>query len=587
MNKKLFRRIFPAHLALLFFTLALSGVLSDRAIRYFFYQRTTRDLQAKTNLTVEIARDYFQTDNYPRLDSLAKKIGGESFARISFFASDGGALGDSEVDPAMMESHSDRPEVKEALSGKTGISVRFSTTLKQRLMYITQPVEYNGEIAGVVRAAYSLHDVNITMRRIDIALAVILSALFLFAIVITWLITSSVKNSLAEIKTNVRSFIEGTFIKRYASPRFREIAELAGTLDEAAVNISERVDGLSRRGKLMEDIFRNIPVGLLVIDDSNKIVRCSDSARRMLGFNGRNVEGMSVPEVVLDNNLQRFITDVFSSENSVEEEIPIKQGKSVFRAFGMILPGDETGGKNALIALNDITQLKKLENIRKDFVANVSHELKTPITAIKGFVEMLSTGGITNIEERNRFISIIAKHTDRINLIIDDLMLLAKMEAENGQTDLPVSSANAREFLNAAAERCRSKADAKNLRMIIECPDDLTFRINQPLLEQAMVNLLDNAVKFSPAGGEIIISAFKEDTKIVIQAADKGPGIEPEHQARLFERFYRVDKNRSRKEGGTGLGLSIVKHIALAHKGNVSVSSVPGEGSEFRIVLPK
>jgi two-component system phosphate regulon sensor histidine kinase PhoR len=218
-------------------------------------------------------------------------------------------------------------------------------------------------------------------------------------------------------------------------------------------------------------------------------------------------------------------------------------------------------------------------------VANVSHELRTPITAIKGFIETLLENRIEDKEEIHRFLNIINKHTNRLNNIIDDLMLLAKMEA--GENAIPLTTENLYEILKGVVEKCQDKALAKNISLELQGPRELNLRINPTLIEQAVVNLIDNAVKFSNDNSKVEIKVEPAEKELVISVKDYGIGIDPEHLPRLFERFYRVDRSRSRMEGGTGLGLSIVKHIVLTHKGRVSVSSVPGEGSEFRIYLPK
>jgi two-component system phosphate regulon sensor histidine kinase PhoR len=240
-----------------------------------------------------------------------------------------------------------------------------------------------------------------------------------------------------------------------------------------------------------------------------------------------------------------------------------------------------------LAVFHDITHLRRLETARRDFVANVSHELKTPITSIKGFVETLLAGALNEPENAEKFLRIIALQTDRLNEIIDDLLSLSRIEQGAERHQIAFARGNLKEMLQAAGQVCEAKAAPKNIGIEVACPDALRANFNAPLLEQALVNLLDNAIKFSPANSSVRMEAGIAGSEIVIRVMDQGGGIPPEHLDRIFERFYRVDAGRSREVGGTGLGLAIVKHIAQAHRGRVTVSSTPGQGSTFSIMIPQ
>ena len=235
---------------------------------------------------------------------------------------------------------------------------------------------------------------------------------------------------------------------------------------------------------------------------------------------------------------------------------------------------------------NEAKRIERLERVRRDFVANVSHELKTPITSIKGFVETLQDGAKDNKEDLDRFLDIISVQADRLQAIIEDLLSLSRIENEEEQGDIVLEPCKLFDVIAAAIGLCRGKADKKNVKISVHCLEDYELEINAPILEQAVVNLIDNAVKYSPEGTEVLVSMLDEENEVVLSVKDAGPGIPEKHLSRLFERFYRVDKARSRKLGGTGLGLAIVKHIALAHGGRVTVESVVDEGSTFNIFLP-
>jgi two-component system phosphate regulon sensor histidine kinase PhoR len=240
-----------------------------------------------------------------------------------------------------------------------------------------------------------------------------------------------------------------------------------------------------------------------------------------------------------------------------------------------------------LVVLNDITRLRKLENIRKDFVANVSHEIRTPITAIKGFVETLRDGAMQSPEEADRFLGIIQNHVQRLESLVEDLLSLSRIEEDTEKEAIALEEKAVKDVLAGALQLCQMKAEPKQIRMVLSCKQDVVARINPSLLEQAVVNLLDNAVKYSEPGKSVWVEMDKTEKDVLIRVRDEGCGIEKQYQERLFERFYRVDKARSRKLGGTGLGLAIVKHIMEAHGGRVSVESQPGRGSTFTLHLPR
>jgi two-component system phosphate regulon sensor histidine kinase PhoR len=258
------------------------------------------------------------------------------------------------------------------------------------------------------------------------------------------------------------------------------------------------------------------------------------------------------------------------------------------QAHGTALQNPDGVQVGAVVAINDVTQIRKLENLRRDFVANVSHELKTPITAIKGFVETLQDGAVNDPEDAQKFLAIVARHVDRLNAIIEDLLSLSRIEQQSKEKEkIQLENVPLRPVIDAAKEVCETKARAKNVSFFVMCPNTVQAQINAPLMEQALVNLIDNAIKYSDEGSSVQIEAEDTEAAIILSVHDRGCGIEEEHLPRIFERFYRIDKARSRKLGGTGLGLAIVKHIAQAHGGKVMVRSKLEEGSSFSIILPK
>jgi two-component system phosphate regulon sensor histidine kinase PhoR len=292
-------------------------------------------------------------------------------------------------------------------------------------------------------------------------------------------------------------------------------------------------------------------------------------------------------EAVRNHELQLLLSRVLSTQQNIEEEIILhsERGDRIVHVQGAVLR-DARGTIGAVAILHEVTQLKKLEKVRRDFVANVSHELRTPVTSIKGFVETLLDGAMDNPEELKRFLTIVASQTDRLNAIIEDLLTLSRIEQDEEKAEIPLEHSPVRSVLETAIEVCRMKAAEKNIRLEMTCEPDLTASMNAPLLEQAVINLIDNAIKYSSPDQAIQLSAEQSGNEVVIRVRDEGCGIGREHLPRIFERFYRVDKARSRKLGGTGLGLAIVKHIAQTHGGRATVESLLGKGSTFSIHLP-
>jgi two-component system phosphate regulon sensor histidine kinase PhoR len=308
----------------------------------------------------------------------------------------------------------------------------------------------------------------------------------------------------------------------------------------------------------------------------------------VLAIDAEQSVGRRVEEVVRRPELQRFIERTLSGRDIVEEDIVIlADTERHLRVRGTTLVRGEGDAVGAVVVLNDMTKIRRLETMRRDFVANVSHELKTPITAVKGFVETLRGGAMAQPEEAERFLGIIDTQVDRLDAIIDDLLELSRIEKESGGGEIALEDSLLKEIVHGAIQTCEPQAATKGIRVRISCDEGIRARVNPALLERALVNLLDNAIKYSDSGKAVSVEVEESASEITLRVRDEGCGIPSEHLPRLFERFYRVDKARSRKLGGTGLGLAIVKHIAQDHGGSVTVESEPEQGSTFTIHLPK
>lgn len=370
-------------------------------------------------------------------------------------------------------------------------------------------------------------------------------------------------------------------------PELTDADPLYTDLAEAVAAWHDRLNNVLRENQEQQAVLASMVEGVLAVDTEKRVISMNQAAARLLGTRLEQVQGRLMQEGIRHAELQRFVVAALSSERPVEGCMPLRPlSDRLVQATGTPLRDGRGCVLGAVIVLNDISRLRQLENLRRDFAANVSHELKTPITSIKGFVETLLDGGLHNPQDAERFLRIVLRQADRLNAIIDDLLVLARIEKENEAGDIVLSPGRLLEVLQAAVHDCEGKAAERQISVNLQCDPALYANINPALLQQAVMNLLDNAIKYSEPGGNVDLVGQQHNGWVLISVRDQGCGIAPEHHARLFERFYRVDKARSRKLGGTGLGLAIVKHIVLAHRGEVSVESAPGRGSTFTISLP-
>jgi two-component system phosphate regulon sensor histidine kinase PhoR len=343
-----------------------------------------------------------------------------------------------------------------------------------------------------------------------------------------------------------------------------------------------------RQRNEIEAVLSSMVEGVIAVDMEERVISMNHAAQKMLGCDSAEAQGRSIQEVVRNTVLQDFVKNTLSSQKAVEKDIALSSdGDRFLNGHGTLLCDAEGRQIGAVIVLNDVTRLMRLEKIRREFVANISHEIKTPITAIKGFVETLRDGALENQEDAERFLEIIGKHVDRLEAIIEDLLSLSRIEQVAEREEILLDEGRLKDVLETAIQVCEASAMAKKIEIELSCAEDAVARFDLPILEQAIVNLIDNAIKYSSEGKTVWVEAIQTGNETLISVRDQGCGIEKQHLSRLFERFYRVDKARSRQLGGTGLGLAIVKHIAQAHGGHVTVESIPGRGSTFSIHLPK
>jgi len=581
-------RIYIYFLGATLAALALATGYAVRSLRAFHEEQVADGLRVRVQFFREDLSGYSLANDVDRIDRLCKKMGDLTDTRITVVLPGGDVIGDSDKDPRHMDNHGSRPEIEEALRGNIGEAVRFSNTLKQSLKYVALPLRTDGRITAIVRASQPLSQIRWTRRVISQQILFGGIAACLFFAVVALFLSRRITRPLEDMRRVAQDLAAGNMDSRMVVSASDEVSALAQSLNEMAEQLSDRMATIRRQQVEQQAVLTCMVEGVLAIDTNADILYLNDAAARLLHTECDTACGRSVQEVVRNHHLQEAILATLSGDGLVDSRV-LTQGMDErhLRVHGTPLTDSDGTHIGGLVVMNDITTLKRLETVRSDFVANVSHELKTPITALKGCVDTLSGDTPMAGEDAARFVAMMSRHVDRLEAIVEDLLSLSRMEfdADHGQVDLaPVEIAP---VLARSTELFGEAAAAKGIALRTSCPEGLVAVASEALLAQAVGNLLDNAIKYSGENTAVAISACEEEDQVTIRVADHGPGMAKKHLPRIFERFYRSDSARSRGLGGTGLGLSIVKHIALAHHGNVSVQSELGEGTTFSLHLPR
>ena len=595
-KRRLFWQLYPATLLIALVALAAVALDASFSLRRFYLAHTVEDLQSRACVAENQVVPLLAAKKYAEIDALCKELGQRSSTRLTVILPDGKVVGDSLEQPQEMDNHAIRPEVVEALDEDkgVGVSLRYSQTVKQTLRYVAVPARDHGQTLGVVRAAVTLVAIDRALWEIlSHILAVSLLTAVLLAIA-SLIIARRFVKPLEQLSRDAEWFARGDLGHRLATADSEEVGGLAETLNHMAADLEDKLNTVVRQRNERDAILSSMVEGVLAIDSDQRLLRMNDAATRLLCVDAARAEGRSLPEIVRSIDLHKLVAAVISTQQPVEGEVvlrghhvPMVGEPRFLHVHGTVLRDAPAGRSGALLVIHDVTGLKRLESVRRDFVANVSHELKTPVTSIQGYVETLLDGAMNDPEQREKFLGIVAKHTERLHAILEDLLTLARVEQEGEKPQNVLARGALRSVLEAAVADCGAKAEEKNMRVELTCPAELTASISASLLEQAVVNLIENAIAYSPPGQTIEVSGLAFEHEVEIRVRDHGCGISREHLPRIFERFYRVDRSRSRESGGTGLGLAIVKHIVQLHGGRTAVESIPAEGSTFSIFLPK
>ncbi|MFH1437123.1 MAG: ATP-binding protein, partial [Pseudomonadota bacterium] len=573
-KKRLLWQLYPSYLVITLLSLLAVSWYASRSFRQFCLDRIEADLEARARLAAKILVTKQTDREAARIDALCKKTGEEISTRITLIETTGRVVADSEEDPSRMDNHADRPEIQRAMAGKIGSSTRYSYTLQQDMMYVAVPVLEKGKVARVVRASMPVTAISRALKSIytQIGLAGVIVAVL--AALISFLVSRRINRPLDEMKRGAVRFAAGDLDHRLGVPDSEEIGALAEAMNRMASDLDERIRTITSQRSELEAVLSGMVEAVLVVDKGERIMRFNSAARKLLGFENEDIRGRSIQEAVRNPDLHDLLKRTLKGPGPVEGDITLRNGgERYLHGAGALLKGAGGSTIGAVIVLHDVTGMTKMENMRREFVANVSHELKTPITTIKGYVETLRDGALADTANVEIFLGIVSNHADRLNAIVEDLLSLSRIEKEEEMGRLPLEKALLKGVLDSAVELHEGRAAKKNITIHVSCDENISAEINPEYFQQAVSNLLDNAVIYSDPGRKVDIRVERENGQIAVKVADSGCGIPGDHLPRIFERFYRVDRERSRESGGTGLGLAIVKHIIQAHGGRVDVES--------------
>ena len=586
-NRRLIWQLYPAYLLIIVGSLIAVTWYASSELGRFYLDQTENVLEARAYLLKDQISSLLSPIEPDVVDAVCKEAGQLSATRITVILPDGTVIGDSRETPRFMDNHSGREEVAPALKGVPGKSIRFSNTLHQKMMYVAVPVKKEERVQAVIRTAVPLTSLDqaLTSVRLKIAFGGLVIAVL--AALVSLAVARRISQPIEEIKRGAAHFADGDLTHRLPSPDTEEMAGLAETLNRMAAQLDERIKTVFQQRNELEAVLSSMLEGVIAVDRNERIINMNPAAGRMFDCDPAKVQGRNIQEVVRNLAIQRFVARVLTTSETISDDFILYRAEErTLNIHSSPLYDAGSVQIGALLVMNDVTQLRHLENVRKDFVANVSHEIKTPLTAIKGFVETLQQGTVEDKAEQERFLGIVLKHVNRLGAILEDLLALSRMEQENGTEEVRLSIGRIKEVIQTAIQVCQPKAAVRDITITVDAAEDISANLDATLLEQAFVNLIDNAVKYSDDGSQVRITAAQKKREVTVEFADQGSGIPNKHLPRLFERFYRVDKARSRKLGGTGLGLAIVKHIVQAHGGHITVESSLGQGSTFTVHLP-
>jgi two-component system phosphate regulon sensor histidine kinase PhoR len=555
------------------------GVYLAHSARNDHLDTLRTQLTGQAWLVGDLNAPYFARNQTESLEALDQMLGEQIGARITIIKKDGVVVADSEEDPATMDNHSNRPEVMGALSEGIGSSIRYSATLGYNMMYVAVPISVNGEIMGVARISLPLTQIDKSLEHINRIIIIGAAVAAIIAILLAFQILRVTTQPIKRLTELSQKMAKGEFDQEIQITSEDEVGELARAFNQMTARLKETVALITNERDRMATILSTMGDAIFIVDSDSRITTMNKAAERIFQISEEKAKGRTFIEVVRDHELNKVLQSCQSTKKQQTSFVELKPKKQFLGIASTPLSKEA----NCLILIQDLTELRRLETVRQDFISNISHELRTPIASVKALAETLSEGAIEDPSIAKDFLNRINAEADKLAQMVQELGDLSRIES--GESPLVKKPLNIAQPIEHAIERLRTQAERSGLVLETNIPSGLPQVLaDESRVEQVLVNIIHNAIKFTPAGGRIKVSAEVKENNLVVSVADTGIGIPADDLPRIFERFYKADKSRA--SGGTGLGLAIAKHIVEAHGGRIWAESVEGKGSTFKFALP-
>lgn len=572
MKKSLFLKFFISYFLIISFFSLFVVIFSFHFIKSHYIDSYAKELESLCKIISPLIIQYMNSGQDDKLNDFVNNVRKNTNTRITIVDMDGNVLNDSEEDPKLMENLNNREEIIKAMKSGVGTSIRFSDTVKEHMIFVALPLKENTNTIGIVRVSLYLKDIEILLNKLLLEILYIILLFLFLALIGSIVFFRNLVKPIKDLECAIRKVAEGDFSIRTSVKRNDELKTLSDHFNFMTERINKLFTELSQQKDDLFLIISSMQEGVLVLDRKERILFTNVNLAKVMGK--EFILGKFYWEVIRESNLIELISRVRQETNNVLKELYLRD--NVFLCSATYLKAKS----EIVLVFHDITDMKKLEMMKKDFIANVSHELRTPLTSIKGSLEMLEEGVP---DKKDQYLDIMKRNTERLINIVQDISILSELEKK--ELPLELEEVNVKMIVDDVIKIFEREIAEKGLGLTFTTDNDQYNIFADPFkLEQMIINLISNAIKYTDCG-DIMISLRTHDCWLILTIKDTGIGIPKKDLPNIFERFYRVDKSRSRKLGGTGLGLSIVKSIVLQHKGDIKIESAPGLGTSFTIKL--
>lgn len=582
------RKIMGAFIAIMLLSVLIIGLLSINLVTQNYTSELESRLVTNAGLLVSFLETQRITPEEPAFTAIVEELSRSENIRVTIVKKDGRVMYDTHADQQLMESHENRPEIVEAMESGYGKQIRYSTTVDQDMMYVAVPSYVMGGMSHIIRLSMDLSEIAALTRNIVWYIAISAFIGLAIAMVLGFGLVDRMVIGIRDIVRMTQRMADGHYDDHIYLESNDELSELADHFNLMADQLNMTVKQLSQNNARFTALLASLRNPIIAVDRDKHITLMNSAAEKLFRREAVEMSGKHILELARHTDLDDVIQEALEEQTERDIEVTLRDpAEKTLRIITSKIYEDEDPGKTTglVVFMDDVTEIRKLEKIRSDFVTNVTHELKTPLTSISGFVETLKSGDIEDEATRERFLDIIEMETERLTRLIDDILTLSEIEnmrIKEQKRNIPPT-----DVLLEVISMMQAIGKTKEINIQFQIAKDLpSVKLNEDRFKQMVINLVDNAIKYTPVGGTITINAEKQKNNFVLSVKDTGIGIPGKDIPRLFERFYRVDKGRSKKVGGTGLGLAIVKHIVLSMNGTIRVESKVGIGTEFTVTIP-